>query len=381
MPLADRANHPLRRLDRYIFRQILGPFLFFVIVFTGVIWLTQSLRVIDTVVNAGQSAIVFLEFTALLLPLVLSIVLPVALFSAILFAINRLFTDSEIVVMLASGLSGTSILRPVVAFSALVMLLVYGLTLYLMPTAQREMRDRISEIRGDVAAAFIREGAFLTPISGVTVYLRETGDTGEMFGVFVQDERDPDNQITYTAQRALLIRDDQGTRLVMFDGVAQTQLESSSGGLSILRFEQLAYDLTQFQDRDPTRARKPSEMFLNELLAVDETNAGVRPVSEYKAEAHEALSAPLYVIALPLLAVAFVISAGFRRQGFTGRIVLAVVASVALRLCGLALKSAATGAEPLWPLLYIPPVLGCMLALGMLSGQRLFPRRRVEAAP
>ena len=381
MPLADRANHPLRRLDRYIFRQILGPFLFFVIVFTGVIWLTQSLRVIDTVVNAGQSAIVFLEFTALLLPLVLSIVLPVALFSAILFAINRLFTDSEIVVMLASGLSGTSILRPVVAFSALVMLLVYGLTLYLMPTAQREMRDRISEIRGDVAAAFIREGAFLTPISGVTVYLRETGDTGEMFGVFVQDERDPDNQITYTAQRALLIRDDQGTRLVMFDGVAQTQLESSSGGLSILRFEQLAYDLTQFQDRDPTRARKPSEMFLNELLAVDETNAGVRPVSEYKAEAHEALSAPLYVIALPLLAVAFVISAGFRRQGFTGRIVLAVVASVALRLCGLALKSAATGAEPLWPLLYIPPVLGCMLVLGMMSGQRLFPRRRVEAAP
>ncbi|MEM1298317.1 MAG: LPS export ABC transporter permease LptF [Pseudomonadota bacterium] len=369
----------MRRLDRYIFRQILWPFLFFVLVFTGVIWLTQSLRVIDTVVNAGQSAIVFLEFTALLLPLVLAIVLPVALFAAILFAINRLFTDSEIVVMLASGLSGTSILRPVVAFSALVMIVCYGLTLYLMPTAQREMRDRITQIRGDVAAAFIREGAFLSPVRGVTVYLRQTGDAGEMFGVFVQDERNPEQQITYTAERALLIRDDAGTRLVMFDGVAQTLSGSSSGALSILRFEQLAYDLTQFQGNAGARARKPSEMYVQELLTIDKSTAGRRPISEYRAEAHEALSAPLYVLALPLLAVAFVISAGFRRQGFAGRIVLAVVAAVALRLCGLALKSAATGSEALWPLLYVPPALGCLLALGMLSGQRLFPRRRSGA--
>ncbi|MFK7943927.1 MAG: LPS export ABC transporter permease LptF [Paracoccaceae bacterium] len=375
--LRDRANHPLRRLDRYIFRQILGPFLFFVIVFTGVIWLTQSLRVIDTVVNAGQSAIVFLEFTALLLPLVLAIVLPVALFAAILYAINRLFTDSEIVVMMASGLSGTSILRPVAAFSALVMLLVYALTLYLMPTAQAEMRDRITEIRGDVAAAFIREGAFLSPVRGVTVYLRETGDTGEMFGVFVQDERDTERQVTYTAERALLIRDSQGTRLVMFDGIAQTRQQSGGpGALSILRFEQLAYDLTQFQQGSDVRARKPSEMYLPELLSIDESNAGRRPVSEYRAEAHEALSAPLYVIALPLLGVAFVISAGFRRQGFAGRIVLAVVAALALRLCGLALKSAATSSEALWPLLYVPPALGCLLALLMLSGHWFGSRRR-----
>jgi len=148
---------------------------FFVIVFTGVIWLTQSLRVIDTVVNNGQSARVFLEFTALLLPMVMSIVLPVAVFAAVLYAMNRLFTDSEIVVMLAAGLSGTALLRSVAIFAGLAMLVLYAVTLYLMPTAQREMRDRLTEIRGDVAAAFVREGAFLSPIQGVTIYLRETG--------------------------------------------------------------------------------------------------------------------------------------------------------------------------------------------------------------
>ena len=152
----------MRLLESYIIRQILGPFIFFVLVLTGVIWLTQSLRVIDTVVNNGQSARVFLAFTALLLPMVLSIVLPVSLFAAVLYAVNRLFGDSEIVVMLAAGVSGNRILRAVTAFALMVMPLVYLLILWLMPLAQRKMRDRLSEIRGDVAVAFLREGAFLS---------------------------------------------------------------------------------------------------------------------------------------------------------------------------------------------------------------------------
>ena len=377
----------MRRLDSYIFRQILGPFLFFVLVFTGVIWLTQSLRVIDTVVNNGQSAQVFLEFTALLLPMVLSIVLPISVFAAVLYTVNRLFGDSEIVVMLAAGLSGTSILRAVLAFALVVMAVVYLLTLWLMPLAQREMRDRLTEIRGDIAVAFLREGAFLEPAAGVTVYLRGMGPEGELLGVFVHDERDPEREVTYTAKRALLVRDRTGTRLVMFDGIAQSREQGRDSGaglrageLSLLRFDQLSYDLTQLNEPGGERARKPSELFLPELLTITPEEAAPRPVGEFRAEAHEALSAPLYVIALPLLAVAFIVSAGFRRQGFAGRILLAAVAGLGLRMGGLAIKSAVTGAAALWPLFYLPPALGCLAALAMLSGYRFSPRRRPEAA-
>lgn len=370
----------VRRLDRYIFAQIVGPFLFFVIVFTGVIWLTQSLRVIDTVVNNGQSAWVFLEFTALLLPMVLALVLPIALFAAVLYGVNRLFTDSEIVVMLAAGVSGSAILRSVTMFALMVLAVVYALTLFLMPTAQREMRDRITEIRGDVAAAFVREGEFLTPVSGVTIYLRDTGQSGELFGVFVQDERDPERSVTYTAERSLLVRDLQGTRLVMFDGIAQSQEAGPNRNLSILRFERLAYDLTQYEEGGPVQFRKPSELFIGELLSIDAERAAPRPVSEYRAEAHEALSSPLYTLALPLLAVAFVISAGFRRQGFAGRILMAAVAAVSLRLSGFASKSLATGAIEFVPLMYLPPVIGVAAAFWMLSGMRLGLGRRAQGS-
>jgi lipopolysaccharide export system permease protein len=358
----------LRRLDSYIFRQILGPFLFFVLVFTGVIWLGQSLRVIDTVVNNGQSAMVFLELTLLLLPTVLSIVLPVATFAATLYAMNRLFADSEIVVMLASGVSGMSLLRPVLAFSTLVMVVVFALTLYAMPTSQRELKSRINEIKGDIAAVFLREGAFQSPVRGVTVYLRGMDRSGEMLGIFIHDERDTDQINTYTAERAVLLNDTDGTRLVMFNGVVQLAERHEADSVAILRFEQFAYDLTQFTARNNERRRKPSEMYLPELLSIQAEETGGRRLGKYRAEAHETLSAPLYVLTLPLLAVAFVIGAGFRRQGFLGRIFLATGIAVGLRISGLAMKAATGNEMSLWPVMYAPPVLGMVAALWLLAG-------------
>lgn len=366
----------MRLLDRYILRQILAPFLFFVLVFTGVIWLTQSLRVIDTVVNHGQSAGVFLEFTALLLPMVLSIVLPISLFAAVLYTINRLFSDSEIVVMMATGLSGLSITRAVVVFGLAVMAVVYLMTLYLMPLAQGEMRDRVTQIRGDVAVAFMREGAFLTPTGGVTVYLRETGPSGELLGVFVQDDREPGQEMTYSARRAILIRDESETRLLMFDGMAQRMRGSGAGGLAVLHFDQLSYDLTSFSSSGSDRPRKPSEMYLGELFSMTGEEEGSRALAEYRAEAHEALSAPLYTLTLPLIAVASIVGAGFRRQGFTRRIVMAAGAGLGVRVAGLAAKSLVTGSAALWPLIYAPPLLGILVSFWMLSGVQILPRRR-----
>ncbi|MEM0945179.1 MAG: LptF/LptG family permease [Pseudomonadota bacterium] len=237
------------------------------------------------------------------------------------------------------------------------------------PTAQRAMLDRVSEIRGDVAAAFLRPGAFVTPERNVTVYLREMARPGEMLGIFVHDERDPQETVTYTAERAVLLEDELGPRLVMFDGIAQSSATNGTaeGALSILRFEQLGYDLSGLAERGNARLRKPSELYLPRLLSITEEEARPRGLGDFRAEGHEALSSPLYVIALPLLAVAFVISSGFRRQGFAGRIFAAVVAAVGVRMLGLGLKSAATSTAALWPLMYLPPILASIVAIWMLS--------------
>ncbi|MEM7177941.1 MAG: LPS export ABC transporter permease LptF [Pseudomonadota bacterium] len=362
------------RLDRYIFAQIAWPFFFFVLVFTGVIWLALSLRIIDTVVASGQSANVFLEFVALLIPKVLVIVFPVSAFAAALYAINRLHSESEIQVMFASGISGQRLMRPVLVFAMLVMVAMYALTTTIAPLAQRTMLDRISEIRGDVAAAFLKPGTFMNPEPGLTVYLRAMAKPGEMLGVFVHDERDPANVVTYSAERAYLINEPDQERLVMFDGIAQSVSAEDPGALSILRFDQLGYDLTSGAGGGGGRARKPSEMSISELLSVGPEDTRGRTLGDYRAEAHEALSGPLYAIALPFLALAFIIGNQNRRNGLTGQVAVAVIVGVGLRLIGLALKSATSNEAALWPLMYVPPVAGIALAFWMLSSSGMSAR-------
>ncbi|MEO0761028.1 MAG: LptF/LptG family permease [Pseudomonadota bacterium] len=233
----------------------------------------------------------------------------------------------------------------------------------------------VSEVRGDVAAAFLREGAFMTPSRGVTVFVRRIGAEGTLDGVFIHDARQPGQIATYTAERAVLLSDQGATRLVMFDGVAQILDEAQPEALSILRFTQFGYDLSEFGEGQGDRLRKPSELFVTELLAIDAAEAETRrrPLGEFRAEAHEALSAPLYAIALPFVAVAVIVVAGFRRHGTMGRILVAVGAGVVLRMLGLAAKGATAGTAALWPLMYVPPVLGILLACALLSARGMAP--------
>jgi len=353
-------------ITRYVLRELLKPFGFFLIVFTGVIWLTQSLRVIDTVVNSGQGAGVFLEFSVLLLPAAKSIVMPIAAFAATLYTVNRLFADSEIVAMIAAGMSGVRLARPVALFGLAVMALMAVVTLWLAPLATREMRARVHDLRADIANALIFEGRFLHPAAGLTVYVRENTPGGEMLGVFVHDQRDPAAEVTYTARSALMARTDDGPRLVMYDGAAQRR-EMRDDSLSLLQFDSLVFDLSQFMNGDDARNPRPSERFIGDLLAPSAADLAATALSRLYAEGHDQLSGPLYALALPLIALAAIVGPGFSRSGYALRVAAAVALAVGLRMGGFAAKSAAAGAADLWPLLYGPPLLGVAAALWMLA--------------
>lgn len=352
-------------IGRYVIGQILGPFGLFSLIFLGVVWLTQSLRLIDTVVNNGQSVLVFAEFAALLLPTVMSMILPVSAFAATLYAMNRMFMESEVVVLMAAGMSRVRLARPVAGFGLLVMVGMAAITLFLMPAANREMRDRAAALQADLANALIREGEFIQPSTGVTVYIRAAGADGQMAGLFVQDDRDPNVRVTYTARRAALVRAADGPRLVMFDGAAQ-RLEPGSKNLTILSFEKLVYDLSTLIDADTERRRKPSEMYAHQLILPDADLLDGRDPGKFVAEGHEQLSAPLYAVTLPLIALAALLGPGFRRRGYGGRLAAAIALAALTRLAGVAAKSAASGAAELWPLMYAPPVLGALLAVWVL---------------
>src|SRR3546814_20662791 len=93
------------RISCYLSGQIVTAMLFIVVSMTCVIWLSQSLRFVDLIVNRGLPIPSFIYLTLLLMPTWLSIVLPIAAFAGTVFVYNQLTNDREIVGLEEAGLS------------------------------------------------------------------------------------------------------------------------------------------------------------------------------------------------------------------------------------------------------------------------------------
>jgi len=358
----------MRLIDRYFLMQTVQPFVFFTLILTCVIWLAQSLRVIDLIVNNGQSARILIDFAIPLLPQVMSIVLPVAALAAVIFALNRSLADSEMVVVYATGQGRLSSIRAVILFGVLVTAILTVVVIVLMPLGQQTLRDRTAEIRADVAAGLIQDGRFIHPARGLTVYIREQNGPEDMRSLLVHDARDPAESITLHARRGVLTNSPQGPRLVMFDGMAQRH-DTATGALNLLQFEKLTYDLSAFGMDAENRERKPSEYFFWELLW-PEGELTDRQRSRFISEGHEHLTTPLYGIAVVLVAAAIMLGGHFSRRGYFWRILFAAFAGIGLRVLGIVIQNAVKSDGDLWPLMYGPPVVGSLVALWFLSRGR-----------
>ena len=119
----------MTRLGRYIFDEAFRPFVFFVAALAAIVWLSQSLRYVNVIVDQGQSAFMFLYLIVLMLPSLLIFVIPAALLFAVFYALFRLQGDSELVVLAAAGRSRLSIAWPLVVLAAVAALLIGGIVL------------------------------------------------------------------------------------------------------------------------------------------------------------------------------------------------------------------------------------------------------------
>lgn len=369
----------MRRIDRYILRQLAGPFLFFAGTLTGVIWITQSLRFVDLIINKGLSAGLFFYLTLLILPGVWALILPIALFASVLYTYFRLSADRELAVMGAAGLGPTALARPALALAAAVTLATYLLTLWLMPLGQRSFAGLKADLRTNLSYVLLQEGAFNTIGTGLTVYIRARGGSGELHGILVHDGRTPERPATMMAERGALIRTEQGPRLVLLAGNRQ-QVDRSSGQLSMLYFDRYTLDLAPFIEAGQEHWLEPGERYLSELFHPGDSPDDVANADRLRAEGHDRLTAPLYGFAFALIGLAAMFAGEFSRRGLGWRVAAAIVAACATRLIGLALVNLTAAFPAAAPLIYLNLALAIGGALWALGRRRIGGRARPAMA-
>ena len=232
----------MAKLDRYMLSQFLLLFGFFALVLVALFWINRAVLLFDRLIGDGQSALVFLEFTALGLPKLILTVLPIAAFAGSVYVTNRMTGESELTVLQSTGSGPWRLARPVFIYGLCVAGMMSVLSHFLVPMAQAELSKRESEISQNVTARLLTEGTFLQPGENITFYTRRIDADGVLRDVFLSDRRDPDEGVIYTASQAYLVRNGEGTTLIMVDGLAQ-RLNRADTRLATAKFQDFSFDI------------------------------------------------------------------------------------------------------------------------------------------
>lgn len=372
------------KFDKYVLSQLMALFGFFSLVLVLVYWVNRAVVLFDQLIANGHSAMVFVEFTALTLPNVIRLVMPVSAFAAVVYGINRLASDSELVVVQATGFSPFRLARPVLMFGVIVGLMVSVLTHVLVPASLNELADRRAQLEQNFTARFLREGTFLHPAKGITFYIREIEPNGELQNVFLADDRSAETRTSYTGQRAVFASTTEGPKLIMFDGMAQT-LDRDTNKLSTIQFDDFVYDVGALLNRTEAGKLDADALSTAKLLWPTKNirKNTHQTLAELQSAGHERISQALLCVVSALLGFSALLLGGFSRFGLWRQICLAVVSLILLKLLDNFMVNQASSAPGRWPLVYMSSLIGLAGACLMLwiAGQRSLFRRQSKGQP
>jgi lipopolysaccharide export system permease protein len=321
-------------IGAYIFRTTFGAFLVVLVSLTAVIWVTQALRDIDLMTSQGQTILVFIGITGLIVPLLVLVIAPIALLIAVAHTLNKMSTDSEIIVMNAAGMSPWVLFRAFLSVAVVVSILVTAISAYGAPKGLRMLRDWLTEVRANVVSTIVQPGRFTSIESGVTIHIRERRPNGELVGIFLDDRRDPNERRTVLAENGELIDNDNGTFLVLQQGTVQRH-ELKERDPAMVKFDRYAFDLSQFSGGPQAVKYSIRERYLWQLLFPDPKDPFLlEQPGPFRAELHDRLIAPLYPLAFVVIAFAYLGAPRTTRQSRTLSMVGAVGGVGLLRLIG-----------------------------------------------
>jgi lipopolysaccharide export system permease protein len=343
-------------IQKYLFRQLLGPTIAAAAALCGVTVLAGSLKFLNIVVSERQSAWMFIQLVIYSIPNLFSFVAPISSLVATLFVLNKLHTEQEIVVCFASGMSRWQVTSPIMRVSAFFIIAMLAVNLWLAPLCNRAAQEELYRARNDLAGTLVREGEFTDSAKGLTVYAQQVAAGGQLKNLFVYQPQPNGASYTFDSRTGVITHRNGLPVLVMRDG--SREAFSNNGALDYLKFDEYTLDLTPYTNSSDALVYKPSDLYMHELLYPD---PGVDLKKSMKrkmmAEAHARLSSPLYVPTFVMFAILAVIGGAFSRMGYGRQIAIAAGAALCVRLAGALVQAACENSPWLNIVQYLIPLV------------------------
>lgn len=357
----------MKIITKYILKQML---LGFVLITTGllmIVWLSQSLRLLDMLLNSKASVLLFIRLTLLMVPGYLSVISPLALFAVTLFIYNRMIADRELIILRAAGMSPLQLAKPVLFLGTIFTIIGFYITLVVVPKSTSDFRELRWKIQNDVSHLLLQEGEFNDVTFGITVYLRKRKDDGTLEGIILHDQRNRQTRVTLLAEEGAITYRDGVPQISMINGSRQ-EVAQKTGRFSILYFDFYNLDFSSVNNKTFDRLKNPGELSLRDLFSV--TTAEVfteKNVRKFRVEAHKRLSQPFYNLSFMLVAAVGLLTGSFNRRGHNKRVIFTVLAMAALQISTLGAENLSIRSFVFVPLMYILAILPSIVCLYILK--------------
>jgi len=360
----------MSKITRYIFWQIFVVTLVATFSLCLLVTMVQSVKFIDLIINNGLPIADFGKLSILASPRYLVFLLPIVIFGATLFTYSRLISESEIVVMRAAGISQGRLARAGLIMGLIGVLLGYGLTLYLLPVSQHDLRTLILQARSQWGTAILSEGKFTTIGKDITIFISERGTDNSLQGIFYNNNTE---KSTIIAEKGAVIETKDGPKLVVLNGSKQVE---NKGQLHVVTFERSTVDLG-IEQKKASRWIEPQERFIMDLFNPNiESNNDKHYRSKLIAEGHNRLISPLLSLALPILAIAIILKSGYSRRGNLKQILFAITSMVVVYINHLWLLSASTANLQLVPVFYANAIIPIIIGMFFILKPKFLKRKK-----
>ncbi len=372
MPISD----VMKIFERYIFRNLFIGTAFVAVTLTFIIFLTQSLRFLEIILESNTSGGSLWLLTLLALPRFFEIILPLSLMTATLFIYNKMTLDSELVAIRAVGHSPMSLSKPALLLAGLITLVLWINALWIAPASLNRMQQMRLSLTTELSNYMFREAVFNQVGKGLTVYIHKRNSLGDLAGLMIYDTRDSKKgPSTILAKRGQIVASEDGQQVVVYDGSRQ-EFDLKTSILQRLDFEKYTIDVpTGTAAR--TRWQEPDERTINELLNPDPANERDRKSArEFIIEIHRRVTAPLLAISFVLIALNCLLLGETERRGQSRRIILAVGLIVLLQTLSMASDNMTKDALSGIPLRYLIALAPIALGVLMLSPKGEALRRK-----
>ena len=256
-------------MKKILFRKLLYDYIVFLLVAlfstTIVIWVFQAVNYLDIMIEDGRDYLVYINFSLLNFPKILSKIFPFILFFSIFYVTIKYELNNELMIFWNFGIHKIQIINFIFKVSLLLTIIQIILTSIVVPKSQDMARSFLRSSSVNFFDNFIKPQRFNDTIKGVTIYSDKKDNEGNLKNLYLKKELDNNNfQITY-AKKGSFKEFGNTTILVLYEGATIT---SKNKEITNISFSKSDFSLSNLETNTTTYKKTQEISSLNLLFCI-----------------------------------------------------------------------------------------------------------------